>query len=404
MKYQQAINWLYDAQRHGIKLGLENTFRLLEALGHPEKLLVFLHVAGTNGKGSTCALSASILRAHGLHTGLFTSPHLIDFRERITLDGAKIPQEDVVRILSRLKEIAASLPQFPTFFELVFVLAVTWFAEREAEVVVLETGMGGRLDSTNTVLPAVCVITPIGLDHQKWLGNTLPEIAAEKAGILKPGIPAVFAPQDPAALTVLIRTAEERGVPWKLVNKAYEKAPLPLRGGHQKWNAAVALEACETLLGERWQRHLAEQGLLNTEWPCRFQNIVNDTGVRFVLDGAHNPHAATNLVATWCEEFGNLKAIVIFGALNDKNPHEMIEILRPIAERFIFVPVRSPRSVDPASLLRYDISAQTADSLADALELVHGSTLPVLVTGSLFLAGEALAILSGSHPAQPSMQ
>ena len=404
MEYQEAIDWLYDTQGHGIKLGLDNTLRLLEALGHPERIPLFLHVAGTNGKGSTCAFSASILRAHGLRTGLFTSPHLVDFRERITMDGDKISEAEVAAILTHLRGIGERMPQPPTFFEFVFALAAAWFAEQQAEVVVLETGMGGRLDATNTVQPGACAITPIGLDHQKWLGNSIEEIAAEKAGIIKPGVPVVFAPQDPAALDVLVRTAVDVGAPWKLVDKAYEKTVLPLRGSHQKWNAAVAMEACEQLLGGSWKRHLAAHGLRNTEWPCRFQALVDESGTRYILDGAHNPHAAENLVATWREEFGNRKAIVIFGSLNDKHPASMIEALGAIAENFVFVPVRSPRSVNPADFHAPGIPSQNTDSLDHALQLVRGTGFPVVVTGSLFLAGEALAILRGTTPAPPSNQ
>ena len=205
MIYPEAIDWLFSTQMFGIKLGLDGPRRLLkEYLAHPAHGVTVIHVAGTNGKGSTCAMIDSIARSSGKRTGLFTSPHLIDYRERIKVSGVEIPEEDCASGLTELRAICERFDHHPTFFEITLALAMRWFRERECEVIVLETGMGGRLDATTAVQADIAVITPIGLDHTQWLGDTLELVAAEKAGIFVPGKPAVSSPQDPAAQAVLL--------------------------------------------------------------------------------------------------------------------------------------------------------------------------------------------------------
>jgi dihydrofolate synthase/folylpolyglutamate synthase len=243
VNYRDALAWVYGRQSFGIKLGLDNTRRLLAAAGDPHARLRFLHVAGTNGKGSTCAMMDAILRAAGHRTGLYTSPHLVDFRERIRLDGAMIPEDAAAEGLSLLREAAETCDHAPTFFELVTVLAAWWLAREEAEYVVWETGMGGRLDATNAVLPDVAVITPIGLDHQKWLGDTLAQIAGEKAGIIKSQVPVVSAPQAQEVREVLTSTAAGVGVPITFVSEPWSGGAAGLAGAHQRWNAALACAA-----------------------------------------------------------------------------------------------------------------------------------------------------------------
>ena len=213
MTYESAKEWLFGAQMFGIKLGLEHPHQLLAALDQPEKQLRFLHVAGTNGKGSICSFAACILREAGLQTGLFTSPHLMDFRERMTLNGAMISPQEMIEGVERLHEITEMWDSPPTFFELTFALALDWFARCQAEIVVLETGMGGRLDATNVVHPIVTVIAPISLDHGQWLGGSLEDIAKEKAGIIKRGVPLILLPQPEGVRQVILRRAEELGAP-----------------------------------------------------------------------------------------------------------------------------------------------------------------------------------------------
>ncbi len=222
--YQEAIAWLYSTQLFGIKLGLDSPRRLLrEYLAFPPRRTRVIHVAGTNGKGSVCALVDSVARATGLRTGLFTSPHLVDYRERVRVSGAEIPEEDTLRHLTALRALVAGWDHHPTFFELTLALALKRFAEQSCELIILETGMGGRLDATSAVPADITVLTPIDLDHQQWLGDSLAEIAAEKAAIIRPGKPVISAAQHPAARTVVAEIANERRAPLEFLDD-------PLRG------------------------------------------------------------------------------------------------------------------------------------------------------------------------------
>jgi dihydrofolate synthase/folylpolyglutamate synthase len=388
MNYSEALAWLYSTQQFGIKLGLENTRRLLAALDHPERACRFLHVAGTNGKGSTCAMLDAILRAAGPRTGLYTSPHLVDFRERIRVNGERIPEVAVARILTRLRDAASGWDHAPTYFELSTALALRHFADAGAEFVVLETGMGGRLDSTNAVTPIVSVITPIAMDHAQWLGDTLAKIAAEKAGILKPGVPAVSAAQEPEAAAVLEMGAHEVGAPLEFVREPFP-GDVGLAGGHQKENAALAVAALRAA-GISISDAALRQGLATVQWPGRFQKLDG----RFVLDGGHNPHAAAQLVRTWREEFGEERPLVIFSALSDKDYAAMLEALAAIASELWIVPVRSARATNPETLAAAaPLPARIFESLDAALAEAARQDRRVLVTGSLFLVGEALEIL-----------
>jgi dihydrofolate synthase / folylpolyglutamate synthase len=384
---QEALDWLDGAQVTGIKLGLENTHRLLAALDHPERRTRFLHVAGTNGKGSVCAMLEAVLRRAGFRTGLYTSPHLVDFRERIRVGEKMIPPAALADGLSRLREAVRDWDHGPTFFELATALALDHFAREGCDIVVLETGMGGRLDSTNAVTPLVSTITPIDLDHREWLGDTIAQIAFEKAGIIKPGVPVVSSPQTPEAAEVLRRRAAESSAPIEFIDQPWP-GPVGLAGDHQKWNAAVAsatLRASGLAIPEAALR----EGLATVEWPARFQRL----GARFVIDGAHNAHSAKALVATWREAFGNARATILFGALRDKDHAEMLDLLSPIAARFFFVPVDSDRSESPAAFATpAGADAHRVPSLREALERARDFPESILITGSLFLAGEALRI------------
>ena len=395
MNYRDTLAWLFGTQTFGIKLGLENTRRLLAACGQPQEKLRFLHVAGTNGKGSTCAMMDSILRAAGHRTALYTSPHLVDFRERLRVDGQMIPESSVAEGLTLLRDASEGWEQAPTFFELATVLAAWWFAREEAEFVVWETGMGGRLDATNAVTPLVSVIMPVGLDHQAWLGETISLIAAEKAGIIKPGIPVVSAPQAGEVRAVLEAKAVEAGVQIGFVGVPWEAGPVGLAGAHQRWNAAAAIAALR-VAGVEVGEEAIRSGLARVKWPGRFQRA----GAALVVDGAHNPSATEVLVATWREVFGNVKARLVFGVLSDKDASALLHVLRAIADEIWLVPVAGARG---ASVDELRPAAEAA-----GFTVVHTSTIeevlagessdraPVLVTGSLFLAGEVLALLEGA--------
>lgn len=394
MTYSESLDWLYGLQVHGIKLGLDNVRSLCEALRietNSSEKRKFIHVAGTNGKGSICAMAAAMLCASGQRTGLYTSPHLVSFRERIRLGRNHIPESHVARGLSDIREVSAGWEQTPTFFEITTVLALAWFQQQNAEWVVLETGLGGRLDATNIVTPAASVIASIGLDHTKFLGETLAEIAAEKAGIIKHCVPVISSPQETAAADVIRESAARLGCSLKFIDNPLPKnTEMALAGSHQRMNAAVAFAAIVSA-GLRPNPRAIYDALRVMEWPGRFHAI--DSG-RIILDGAHNPPAAHRLAATWREIYGEEKPAIILGAMADKDIHGVINAIAPIASSFHCVRVQNPRSASAESLadiVRSECGISpvfTHDNLADALAASPGQTL---ITGSLFLIGEALA-------------
>ncbi len=389
MTFDQSLEWLYSTQHFGIKLGLENIRHLLEQSGNPQESLRFIHVAGTNGKGSVCAMLDSILQAEGLRTGLYTSPHLVDFRERIRVGGGKISPEAVASGLTRLREIAETMSQPPTFFEVSTALALLFFAQQRCDVVVLETGMGGRLDATNVVTPLVSVITPIDLDHTQWLGETLEEVAGEKAGIVKAGVPVVSAEQKTEARETLKKVAESLAVPLSFATTPVINFPIALRGEHQKANAALALLALQEA-GLSVGENAVRAGLRDVVWPGRFQEVDD----RVILDGAHNPHAAMWLVQTWREVFPGEKPTIIFSALQDKDAAAILEILEPLAARFFFVPVRNERTDIPEKFLTLtSVSSRCFPSVGQAIEAARAEEGRILIAGSLFLVGDAMEAL-----------
>ncbi len=387
MTWHDGLAWIYSTRETNIKFGLEKTHRLLDALGRPEKNLRFLHVAGTNGKGSVCAMLDAILRRSGYRVGLFTSPHLMDFRERIRVDGEMIFESDAVAGLSRIKCTVEEWENGPTFFEIATVLALDYFAAQGCDFVVLETGMGGRLDSTNAVTPLVSVVTPIAMDHMSWLGDTLPKIAGEKAGIIKSGVPVVSSPQAPEAASVLEAKALDVGSVLEFVSEPW-LGSVALAGLHQRWNAALAVAAVK-VAGIACTEETISDALASVSWPARFQFLSE----RFVLDGAHNLHSARALVETWRGVFQDERATVVFGALQDKEYEGMLEVLAEIASDFVFVPVRNDRSASLESFSGFARAPFTlAEDLPTALDLAFSSSRPVLVTGSLYLAGEVLEL------------
>jgi len=395
LNYREALAWLYGTQRFGIKLGLENIQRLLAALDLPARDQQFIHVAGTNGKGSVCAMIDAICRAAGYRAGLFTSPHLITFRERIRVNGEMISEDGVAEGLSFICNFVAAWKTHPTFFEITTALALRYFRQQRGEIVVLETGMGGRLDATNAVQPIVSVITPIALDHQKWLGDTLAEIAGEKAGIIKRGVPVVSARQLAVAEKILRVRATELGSSIQFVDQVYD-GELSLKGAHQKQNAALAIAAFRTAKFDINESAIAS-GLQSVHWPARFQSW----GERTIIDGAHNPSGAKILAQTWREVFGDERATLILAVLNDKDVAGICHALAPITRRALLPQIRSERALAPRELAR--ILSATAPSLpysitpsvAAALDEARKHSERILVTGSLHFAGEALATLQG---------
>jgi dihydrofolate synthase/folylpolyglutamate synthase len=394
--YQEALAWLFGTQRFGIKLGLENSQRLFAALGVPSPNERIIHVAGTNGKGSVCAMLDSVCRAAGYRTALFTSPHLVTFRERIQLNGELISEEEVARGLTIIRELVDAWEPHPTFFEITTALALDYFRRHEADIVVLETGMGGRLDATNATQPIVAVLTPIDYDHQKWLGESLTEIAGEKAGIIKANIPVVSALQPEEAAAVIRARAGECGASLDFVRQPFDRFPIALGGQHQKENAALAIAALHTAQIAIDDAAL-ERGLATVVWPARFQRW----DARTIIDGAHNPAGARILAQTWRQTFGDRRATILLAVLGDKDVAGICAALEPIAHRALLPSIRSERALPPEEL-RLTISDQlpglpvtVSPSLAAAWEETRRDAAPILICGSLHFAGEALAFLRG---------
>ena len=399
MTYRDAIDWLFSTQMFGIKLGLEGPKHLLkETLAYPSNKTKVIHVAGTNGKGSTCAMIDSVARAGGRRTGLFTSPHLIDYRERIKVSGVEIPEEDCAAMLTTLRSICERMETHPTFFEISLAVAMRWFCERECELIILETGMGGRMDATTAVPADLCVITPIGLDHMQWLGDTLELIAAEKAGIFLEGVPVVSSAQEAAARVVLEKEANERRCPIEFVEDALAGYSIALQGPHQARNAALAVAALHRL-GMRLDIDILQHGLSRVNWPGRFERFPASNRPEIILDGAHNPHAAGVLVETWRQQFGHTNATLIFSAVSSKDISGILAAVAPLAERIHLCPVDTSRAVSAsdlaASLPENTPPHRTFETFQQALEASLQHAEPILIAGSLFLVGEAKAWLEG---------
>jgi dihydrofolate synthase/folylpolyglutamate synthase len=445
MTYADAIQFLYGLQVFGARPGLETTRQLAALAGNPQDKLRFIHVAGTNGKGSTCAMLESIYRAAGLRVGLFTSPHLVSFRERIQVNRQLISEADVVRLVAEVAagilpaietgfqpggkivenpvrretfettasssaspggrmppSTAGRMPAATTLFEVVTVLALRYFAEQKCDLVIWETGLGGRLDATNIVTPLASVITSIGLDHQQWLGNTLAEIAAEKAGIIKPGVPVVTAERGAAAGAVIERVAREQAAPLIRVEQPPDtRAPLPasLLGAHQQANAMLAVATVHALSGGiPVSEETIRQGLETVHWPGRLQLLIRAAGQKVLVDGAHNLDGVQGLAAALRSHYPHPSPTFILGVLGDKDWGAMCEILAPLAARILLVPVGSERTAQPEALaavcrkLNPKAEVWCGDSLPEALDRAARDAF-VVIAGSLYLVGEALALL-----------
>jgi dihydrofolate synthase/folylpolyglutamate synthase len=405
--YSEAIQFLYSLRTFGTKLGLENPRHLAALAGNPQERLRFIHVAGTNGKGSTCAMLESIYREAGLKVGLFTSPHLVAFGERIQVNRELISEEEVARLTATLRQYLQQFPAdgHPTFFEVVTVMALIHFAKRGCDLVIWETGLGGRLDATNIVTPLASVITNIQFDHQRWLGNTLGQIASEKAGIIKVGVPVITGEESPEPLTVIQNQAIALNAPLTRVTSRdwrrppLDSLPLPLLGSHQRANAAVALATVGVLYPQLpISPETIRQGLSHAHWPGRFQVLRPEPGRAIVLDGAHNPAGIETLRDTLNHQFPGQRISLIFGVMNDKAWDRMCRSLAPSTQRILLAPVQSQRTADPESVAAAcrDLNQQTqvtvCASLHEALAATAGEPL-VVITGSLHFVGEAMELL-----------
>ena len=394
MTYSEAIDWLYKLRLLGSKLGLENPRQLAEHAGNPHERLRFIHVAGTNGKGSVCAMLESICREAGLKTGLFTSPHLLSFRERIQVNRQPANEEQVVRLVECLQALMKNFPadRLPTFFEVVTVMALEHFAREEVDIVLWETGLGGRLDATNIVTPIASVITPIDLDHQQYLGDSLEQIAAEKAGIIKPDIPVVSARQEPGALAVLQTTALRAGAPFSI---ACGETATRLPGRHQRQNAALAKRVVNEALAAV-PANAIDAGLAKVQWAARAQCFqLGEQQV--VIDAAHNSASAEALADVLQEDYAGQRPTLLLGMLADKNWGSIVDTLAPLAGRVVCVPVNSERGLKPDQLAEaaraHCAEVKCAGSVGAGWELVRQDPL-VAVTGSLYLIGDVMEALN----------
>lgn len=414
MTYAESLNFLFSLgpELKTVKWDLARIEVLLRALGGPHRRGRYIHVAGTNGKGSTCAMMASALRVSGFRTGLYTSPHLVDPRERIQIDGERISEESWCAIFGEVHAAAEDLlarndvDAHPSFFETLTAMAFVAFDRAPVDVVVLETGLGGRLDATNVVMPEVAVITPIDFDHEAFLGSSIESIAAEKAGIIKANRPVVFSAQRPAAFSILERRALDLAAPvtlssaWRIedlhVNKFGsqftlvndESIPIrcPLAGEHQVENARTAVAALSVF---GLSVAAISEGIARAVWPGRLERIAQNPDI--ILDGAHNPAGARALAAYIKRFFADEPVRIIYGAMRDKAIDEVTDALLPLAAEVILTAPDQPRALNPESLAEaiQHPNVRIAPTTAAALRMAREKPMTTFVTGSLFLVGEA---------------
>ncbi len=413
MNYESALEYIHAVQWAGHKPGLTRTRTLLAALGDPHKQLKFVHVAGTNGKGSTAAMLASCLQAAGYHVGLYTSPFINRFNERIQVDGAQIGDEELVRLVEKVKPAADAMADVPTEFEIITALGMLYFAEKHCDIVVLEVGLGGTLDSTNVIdAPECAVITALGMDHVKELGPTIADIASAKAGIIKEGCPVVSYGGVPEADAVIEQKAAEMHAPLTVVdfNKlrydggnlddvtfdfdGLNGVKLPLIGSYQPKNAAVAITTLRVLREKGWNipEEAIRKGLETVCWPGRFELLRHSPA--FLLDGSHNAHGMRATVQSLKDRFPGEKFVFLVSIMADKDVSEMLALLEPLAKQFVTVAAHTPRAM-PAEALAEQIraagfAAEAAPSIeagvARALEL--GGNGPVCALGTLYFSGD----------------
>ncbi len=419
MNYDQALAYIHAVHWQGHKPGLDRIRTLLEALGNPHQKLQFVHIAGTNGKGSTAAMMDSCLRAAGYKVGMFTSPFINRFNERIQVNGIPIPDQDLVQLVEQVQPAAQAMEDVPTEFELITALGMLYFVQQNCDIVVLEVGLGGALDSTNIIPPPACaIITALGMDHVKELGPTLADIAAAKAGIIKPGSPVVSYGGEPEADKVIADTARAQGAPLTVVDfsrlqlrsasldglvfdfDGLEGLTLPFLASYQARNAAVAITALRALRGRGWNisDQAIRQGLAQVRWPGRFELLRRDPP--FLLDGSHNAHGMRATVASLRERFPGEKFVFLISIMADKDWDKMLQLLLPLAKCFVTVTAPSPRAI-PAPDLAAQIRAmggvaEPSDTIpagvARADALAGGG--PVAALGTLYFSGDVRRALT----------
>ena len=417
--YQQSLDYLYHLEKFGMIFGLTQIQRILSAIGNPHKEIQAIHIGGTNGKGSTAAMMSSILQNEGYQVGLYTSPHLIRFTERIKVNGKEIKEEEVALLAEWMrKEIEAAGVTSPfTFFDFTTAMALHYFKQKLVDLAILEVGLGGRLDSTNVVDPLLSIVTNIAKDHEEYLGKSILKIAREKAGIIKEGRPFITAATQPQVLRLFSKICQEKGSPYFRVGKEfrYHRAedgnfdyeglnrklwgiPLNLKGFHQVTNAATALGAMEVLedLGYRISTDAMVNGLREVDWPGRLEMVSSSP--RVILDGAHNPAGALVLKESLEKEFQYQRLILLIGIMKDKDIQSMLHLLAPLADHLILTKPHTDRATPPTLLKKVlgqnGKKAEIGEDLEGAIE--RGLSLTkkedlFCITGSLYTVGEARA-------------
>ena len=415
MTYQQALDYISAVGSRAGKPGLERIRTLMAGLGNVQNALRFVHLAGTNGKGSTSCMLASILQKAGYKTGLFVSPFIIRFNERVQINGEHIPDEKLAEIIDRIKPVADALDSACTEFELITAAAFVWFAEEACDIVVLETGLGGRLDATNIINNNECaVITNIGIDHTDYLGSTVAEIAYEKACILKEGRPVVAYASEEAAMDVLTAYALQHGnsmtvadfdaiepVSADLTGQSFRYKgsgvySIKLLGPHQQKNAAVVLETVETLRKGGWRitHENVRDGLRDARWPARFELLHTDPIV--FVDGAHNMQGVESLGASVAQQLSGKRIVCVTGVLADKDWQSMMAVLEGFAADFITVTPDSPRALTAEALAAYLAQrgkwTWAAESVQEGMDMAIARALEtdsvIVACGSLYMASE----------------
>lgn len=415
MTYQEALTYIHSISWRGSKPGLERISGMMEQLGNVQEDLKFIHIAGTNGKGSVSAMLSSVLTAAGYRTGLFISPYIMRFNERMQVNGVPISDEELAEIIAEVQPVAESMAERPTEFEIITAAAFLWFARQKCDIVVLETGLGGRLDATNLISKNVCaVITNLGMDHTEYLGNTLGEIAGEKCGILKPGCPVVAYRSAPEAMKVIRARAKELECPVRTADfgkikalsadlqgqtfqyKQFPELTVHLLGAHQLKNAAVALETISVLRKAGWEipDEAVVQGMDATRWPGRFEVLQDNPLV--IVDGAHNPQGVESLIAAVKEYLPGQHIVCVTGVLADKDWKPMMDRLKTVVSDFVAVTPDSPRALGNVRLARYLTDREHWVSVADdvekgltgALERAKATGGMVLACGSLYMAAD----------------
>ncbi|MDD7152148.1 MAG: bifunctional folylpolyglutamate synthase/dihydrofolate synthase [Faecalibacterium prausnitzii] len=424
MNYEQALEYIHAVQWAGHKPGLSRTRTLLAALGDPQRQLRFVHIAGTNGKGSTAAMMASCLRKAGYRVGLYTSPFINRFNERIQVDGQQIGDQELVELVEKVRPAAETMTDVPTEFEIITALGMLYFAQRQCDVVVLEVGLGGTLDSTNVIdRPECAVITALGMDHVKELGPTLADIAAAKAGIIKEGCPVVSYGGVPEADAVIRRVAAEKHAQLTEVDfgrlqvdggdldrvtfdfDGLDRVRLPLIGSYQPRNAALAITALRVMREKGWNipESAIRAGLETVQWAGRFELLRHHPA--FVLDGSHNSHGMTATVQSLRDRFPGQKFVFLVSIMADKDVDKMLELLAPLAVRFVTVAAHTPRAMPAQTLAehirRYGCTAEAAPTIEAgvkrAVEL--GGEGPVCALGTLYFSGDVRKAFAEQFPA-----